>query len=78
MVVEKKPELKIPQNWYLVLPTAYRQRIFIRQATQVLDNKPNTTIVIELNGIRIAAITGDRAPCTAKLSPITLYIKARL
>ena len=31
------------------------------------------TILIELHGIKIAAIKGDNVPCTAKYNPITLY-----
>ena len=31
------------------------------------------TIVTELTGIKIAATTGDRYPCTAKVRPTILY-----
>ena len=33
----------------------------------------NTITDIELSGINIAAIKGDKVPCTAKNSPIILY-----
>jgi hypothetical protein len=35
----------------------------------------NITILIELKGIRMAAITGCNCPVTAKYNPTTLYIK---
>jgi hypothetical protein len=30
-------------------------------------------MLMELTGIRIAAIIGDKTPCTAKLNPTILY-----
>ena len=33
------------------------------------------TILMELKGIKTAAITGDSFPVTAKYNPITLYTK---
>lgn len=33
--------------------------------SQLLDNIPNTTMVMLLVGIRMAATTGDNSPCTA-------------
>ena len=33
----------------------------------------NATTLIELTGIKTAAISGERVPCTAKKIPATLY-----
>jgi hypothetical protein len=42
----------------------------------ILTDKPaKLTTVIELNGISMAATTGDNNPCTANAKPITLYRK---
>ena len=37
-----------------------------------VDNVVKTTILMELSGIKIAAITGARFPVTAKLKPTRL------
>ncbi|MDX1700360.1 MAG: hypothetical protein R3250_07060, partial [Melioribacteraceae bacterium] len=42
-------------------------------AIKLVVKVAKTTTDIELSGISIAEITGERVPCTAKLSPITLY-----
>lgn len=41
-------------------------------AINELEIVVRSTIEIELNGIRMAAITGDNVPCTAYDNPITL------
>ena len=41
-------------------------------ANPLLANVPYITMVIELSGINMAATTGDKAPCTAKLKPTKL------
>lgn len=58
-------------------------RIIIHQSPFLLADKlvaivTNVTILIELNGIRIAATRGDSNPCTAKPNPTTLYIIERI
>ena len=40
--------------------------------TKFVHNVVKTTILIELSGIKIAAITGDKCPVTANNNPIIL------
>src|SRR5690606_20061555 len=49
----------------------------IRLADNVVASVTKPTTVAELNGIRIAAISGVSCPLTAKLTPHTLYIRDR-
>lgn len=42
--------------------------------TILVQTVVNATILMELNGIKIAAITGDNCPVTAKYNPTALYI----
>jgi hypothetical protein len=48
-----------------------------RLLTTLLATLVNTTILIELNGIKIAAIIGVSCPVTAKYSPTILYKKEK-
>ena len=45
---------------------------FSHRAARVLQPKVSSRMLSELDGIRMAAISGDRAPRTAKKRPITL------
>lgn len=38
-----------------------------------MEKVANATTLTELMGIRMAAISGDKVPCTAKNNPIKLY-----
>ena len=47
-------------------------------AKNEVANVTNVTILIELTGINMAAINGDKEPCIAKLNPIKLYAIERI
>ena len=67
--------MKIPKNNDLHHPS-FSFNKFIRYARYVLVLMHRSTTVIELNGIKIAAITGDNSPWTANVSPTILYRSA--
>ena len=48
---------------------AYKPIFFAKMLLEII---PNVTIEMELKGIKIAAMTGDNCPVTAKYNPITL------
>lgn len=53
---------------------SYHKIYFKRRPTILVQTVVNTTILIELKGIKIAATTGANCPVTAKYRPTTLYI----
>ncbi|MNL71550.1 hypothetical protein D3C87_1967160 [compost metagenome] len=66
---------KLPAAWQVKHDKCYVQFMTLvsflrhRRAAALLARVVNATMVIELTGIRIAAITGDRWPVTANESP---------
>lgn len=72
--------LRISMHFSISVQVTYYTTALIRcpphspilRATPLLASIPNSTMLIELSGIKMAATMGERAPCTAKLRPMML------